>query len=284
MVPGLQTSSLTHRSRRVVLMVFILPVSLWLLASNTGAGAGARTVLVAEVDGIITPVIADHLREGVARAEEESHHAFLVELNTPGGLDASMRDIIETFLGADVPVVVHVAPSGARAASAGALITMSAHIAAMSPGTAIGAATPVDLGGGEDVERKIIEDAAAYAESVARARERNPEFAVEAVREGRSVTTDQAEQIDVVDLLAPNRTALLEAIDGETVTLPSRGGLTLETRDTQIVRHELGTFRSVLQWLADPNLAFLFMSLGTLAIIYELANPGFGGGVLLRGI
>ena len=210
-------------------MVFILPVSLWLLASNTGARAGARTVLVAEVDGIITPVIADHLREGVARAEEESHHAFLVELNTPGGLDASMRDIIETFLGADVPVVVHVAPSGARAASAGALITMSAHIAAMSPGTAIGAATPVDLGGGEDVERKIIEDAAAYAESVARARERNPEFAVEAVREGRSVTAEEAERIDVVDLLAPNRTALLEAIDGETVTLAAGRRLTLET-------------------------------------------------------
>src|SRR5918996_1005926 len=192
-----------------------------------------------------------------------------------------MRDIIETFLGADVPVVVHVAPSGARAASAGALITMSAHIAAMSPGTAIGAATPVDLGGGEDVERKIIEDAAAYAESVARARERNPEFAVEAVREGRSVTAEEAERIDVVDLLAPNRTALLEAIDGETVTLAAGRRLTLETRDVQIVSHELGTFRSILQWLADPNLAFLFMSLGTLAIIYELANPGFGGGAIV---
>src|ERR671919_282689 len=192
MVPGLQTSSLTHRSRRVVLMVFILPVSLWLLASNTGARAGARTVLVAEVDGIITPVIADHLREGVARAEEENHHAFLVELDTPGGLDASMRDIIETFLGADVPVVV-----------------------------------------------------------------------------------------DVVDLLAPNRTALLEAIDGETVTLAAGRRLTLETRDVQVVSHELGTFRSILQWLADPNLAFLFMSLGTLAIIYELANPGFGGGAIV---
>src|SRR5918996_5611157 len=192
-----------------------------------------------------------------------------------------MRDIIETFLGADVPVVVHVAPSGARAASAGTLITMAAHIAAMSPGTAIGAATPVDLEGGENVQRKIIEDAAAYAESVAQVRGRNLEFAVEAVREGRSVTAEEAERIDVVDFLASNRTALLEAIDGETVTLPSRGGLTLETRDTQIVRHELGTFRSVLQWLADPNLAFLFMSLGTLAIIYELANPGFGGGAIV---
>jgi membrane-bound serine protease (ClpP class) len=261
--------------------VLILPLSLWLLASATGARAQARTVLVTEVDGVITPVIADHIREGVARAEEEGHHAFLVELDTPGGLDASMRDIIQAFLGANVPVVVHVAPSGARAASAGALITMSAHVAAMSPGTAIGAATPVDLEGGEDVQRKIIEDAAAYAESVAQARGRNTEFAVEAVREGRSVTAEEAQRIGVVDLLAPDRAALLEAIDGETVTLATGGEVTLETREVQIVPHELGTFRSILQWLADPNLAFLFMSVGTLAIIYELANPGFGGGAVV---
>jgi membrane-bound serine protease (ClpP class) len=262
-------------------IVVILPLSLWLLASATAAGAQVTTVLVTEVDGIITPVIGDHIREGVARAEEEGHHAFLVELDTPGGLDASMRDIIQAFLGAHIPVVVHVTPSGARAASAGALITMSAHIAAMSPGTAIGAATPVDLEGGEDVERKIIEDASAYAESVARARGRNAEFAVEAVREGRSVTAERAERIDVVDLLASNRGALLEAIDGETVTLATGVEVTLETREVQIVPHELGTFRSILQWLADPNLAFLFMSLGTLAIMYELANPGFGGGAIV---
>jgi membrane-bound serine protease (ClpP class) len=225
-------------------------------------------------------VIADHIREGVALAEEEAHHVFLIELDTPGGLDASMRDIIQAFLGADVPVVVHVAPSGARAASAGALITMSAHIAAMAPGTAIGAATPVDLEGG-DIPPKIIEDAAAYAESVARARGRDTEFAEDAVREGRSVTAEEAERIGAVDLLAPDRTTLLEAIDGETVTLATGAQVILETRGAQIVSYELGAFRSVLQWLADPNLAFLFMSLGTLAIIYELANPGFGGGAIV---
>ena len=282
MLGGFATSPRTLPwGRRTAVIVVILPLSLWLLASATAAGAQVTTVLVTEVDGIITPVIGDHIREGVARAEEEGHHAFLVELDTPGGLDASMRDIIQAFLGAHIPVVVHVTPSGARAASAGALITMSAHIAAMSPGTAIGAATPVDLEGGEDVERKIIEDASAYAESVARARGRNAEFAVEAVREGRSVTAERAERIDVVDLLASNRGALLEAIDGETVTLATGVEVTLETREVQIVPHELGTFRSILQWLADPNLAFLFMSLGTLAIMYELANPGFGGGAIV---
>jgi membrane-bound serine protease (ClpP class) len=270
-----------RRGQRTVLSLSILLLLLGPLASVVGAGAQGPTVLVTEVDGVITPVIADHLREGLARAEEEGHHVFLIELDTPGGLDASMRDIIQAFLGADVAVVVHVAPSGARAASAGALITMSAHIAAMAPATAIGAATPIDLEGGEDVERKIIEDAAAYAESVARARERNTGFAEDAVREGRSVTAEEAERTDVVDLLAPNRTALLEAIDGETVTLANGSELTLETRDVEMVPYEMGTFRSVLQWLADPNLAFLFMSIGTLAIIYELANPGIGAGAVV---
>lgn len=260
---------------RTVLYACILSLGLS-LASAAGVGATTRTVLATEVDGVITPVIADHILEGVARAEDEGHHLFLVELDTPGGLDSSMRDIIQAFLGADVPVVVHVAPSGARAASAGALITMSAHIAAMAPGTAIGAATPVDLQGG-DIEKKIIEDAAAYAESVARARGRDIEFAVEAVREARSVSADEATRIGAVDLRAANRAALLEAIDGETVTLAPGNELTLETRAIQVVRYELGTLRSVLQWLADPNLAFLFMSVGTLALIYELANPGMGG-------
>jgi membrane-bound serine protease (ClpP class) len=259
----------------------MLPLALGLLASVTGSRAQATTVLVTEVDGVITPVIADHIREGLARAREEGHQAFLIELDTPGGLDASMRDIIQDFLGANVPVVVHVAPSGARAASAGALITMAAHIAAMAPGTTIGAATPVDLEGGEDVQRKIIEDAAAYAESLARVRGRNRDFAVEAVREGRSVTADRAERIGVVDVLASNRADLLELIDGETVILANGDRVTLETEGIGVVPYELGTFRSILQWLADPNLAFLFMSLGTLAIIYELANPGLGGGAVV---
>ena len=282
MLPGPRTSiSAPHSGRRTALGLLLLPVALWLAASATGTRAQATTVLVTEVDGVITPVMADHIREGLARAQEEAHQAFLIELDTPGGLDASMRDIIQSFLGANVPVVVHVAPSGARAASAGALITMAAHVAAMAPGTTIGAATPVDLEGGGDVERKIIEDAAAYAESVARVRGRNVEFAVEAVREGRSVAADRAEGIGVVDLLASDRIELLEEIDGQTVTLANGDRVALETRGAGVVPYELGTFRSILQWLADPNLAFLFMSLGTLAIIYELANPGLGGGAVV---
>jgi membrane-bound serine protease (ClpP class) len=282
MLPGRRTSPPAPRvGRRTALGLLILPLAVWLLASVTGARAQAKTVLVTQVDGIITPVMADHIREGLARAQEEAHQAFLIELDTPGGLDTSMRDIIQAFLGTNVPVVVHVAPSGARAASAGALITMAAHIAAMAPGTTIGAATPIDLEGGRDVERKIIEDAAAYAESLARARGRNIEFAVEAVREGRAITADRAERIGVVDVLASSRAELFEEIDGKSVTLASGDEVTLETRGVGVVPYELGTFRSILQWLADPNLAFLFMSLGTLAIIYELANPGLGGGAVV---
>jgi membrane-bound serine protease (ClpP class) len=260
--------------------MLILPLAVWLLGSVAGAQEDASTVLVTQVNGVITPVMADHIREGLGRAQEDGHHAFVVEIDSPGGLDASMREIIQAFLGADLPVVVHVAPSGARAASAAALITMSAHVAAMAPGTAIGAATPVDLEGG-DVETKIIEDAAAYAESVARARGRNTEFAEEAVREGRSVSAEEAEDIGVVDLLVPDQAALLEAIDGRTVTLATGDRVTLRTRAARIEPYELGRVRSFLQWLADPNVAFLFMSLGTLAIIYELANPGFGGGAVV---
>jgi len=188
-----------------------------------------------------------------------------------------MRDIVQSFLLSRVPVVVWVAPQGARAASAGAIITISAHVAAMAPGTAIGAATPVDLQGG-DISTKIINDAAAYAESLAKLRGRNVEFAVSAVRKGTSIAADEAVRIGAVDLIAATRPALLRAIDGREVKLSGGAGVTLRTSGAEVDRYELRGFRSVLQWLADPNLAFLFLSIGTLAIIYELANPGIGAG------
>lgn len=202
--------------------------------------------------------------------------ALLVELDTPGGLDASMREIVQAFLGARVPVIVYVAPPGARAASAGALITMAAHVAAMAPGTAIGAATPVDLEGG-DVARKVINDAAAYAVSIARERGRDETFAEEAVREGRSAA-EEALEVGAIDLIAGSRGELLDAVDGRTVQLAEGRTVELRTRGVPLVEHRMGFSQRVLQRLADPNLAFLFLSLGTLAIIYEIANPGVGFG------
>jgi membrane-bound serine protease (ClpP class) len=240
-------------------------------------------ILVAPVQGTITPVISDHLREGIEIAERDGRAAFLLELDTPGGLDTSMREIIQAFLASRVPVIVYVSPQGARAASAGAFITMAAHVAAMAPGTAIGASTPVDLQGGE-ISDKIINDAAAYAEAIARARGRNVDVAVEMVRKGRSVSADQALQLDVVDAIAPSRAALLEQIDGRTVRLSTGQEVKLVTRGAEIVEYRLRGFRRVLQWLADPNIAFLFLSIGTLAIIYEVANPGVGAGGIVGAI
>ncbi len=239
-----------------------------------------RSVLTARVDEQITPIVADHLVDGVRRAEDERHQAFLVELDTPGGLSTSMREIVQTFLGAEVPVIVHVSPSGARAASAGALIGFSAHTLAMAPGTSIGAATPVDLQGGE-ITDKVINDAAAFAESVARERGRSVEFAEAAVREGRAVAAEQAVRMNVADLMAADRSALFAALDGRTVTLADSTAVTLRTQGAPVVNHEMGLFTRILQTLADPNLAFLFISLGSLAAIYELATPGAGlGGVI----
>jgi membrane-bound serine protease (ClpP class) len=254
-------------------------------AWSTAADASEhRRVLVTTVAGPITPVAADHLRDGLDRATAEGYQAFVVRLDTPGGLDESMRSIVKRFLVADVPVLVYVSPHGARAASAGALITLSANVAAMAPGSAIGASTPVSLEGG-DVERKVIEDAAAFAESIARARGRNVELAAETVRRGRSVRADAAVDLGVADFLAPSLSAMLDQADGRVVRVGADGRpVTLHTADAQLEEYDMGLFRRVQQRLADPNLAFLFMSLGTLALVYELASPGVGGGAVVGAI
>jgi membrane-bound serine protease (ClpP class) len=254
---------------------------LLLLTGGRSAAAGeppARTeptVLATRVDGPITPVIADHLADVVARGEEEGHEAVVVEMDTPGGLDTSMRDIVQDLLAAEVPVVVHVNPPGARAASAGALIAWSSHVVAMAPGTTIGAATPVDLEGGE-VGDKVVNDAAAYARAVAEERGRDVEVAAEAVTEGRALSAGEAVEAGVADLEVEGRADLLDALDGRQVTLADGTTSTLRTAGAAVVEEDLSPLRRVLQWLADPNLAFLFMSLGTLGLIYEIATPGVG--------
>lgn len=236
-------------------------------------------VLVATVEGPITPVVANYLSDGVAQAERDRSRAFVVELDTPGGLDISMRKIVQEFIAAEVPVIVFVSPRGARAASAGAIITFSAHVAAMAPGTAIGAATPVNLESGE-VERKVINDAAAFAESIAKLRGRNVDFARDTVRLGKSVPADEAAEIRAVDLIARSLPELLDSVHGREVN--EVGGndrrVTLQTKGVTVVPFELGLFQRIQALLADPNLAFLLLSLGTLGVIYELMSPGVGAG------
>jgi membrane-bound serine protease (ClpP class) len=262
--------------RRRLAAALLLGAALVLGVVATAAAQGSA-VLVTRVEGTITPVVADHLVSGVGSAEAGGYAAYLVELDTPGGLDSSMREIVKAFLGAEVPVIVYVTPSGARAASAGALITFAAHLAAMAPGTTIGAATPVDLQGGE-ISDKVLNDAAAFAESVAAQRGRNTEFAVDTVREGRAVPAAAAVRLHAVDLLAASRAELLGKLDGRSVEVASGNTVTLQTAGAATVEQGFGLFRRLLQLLADPNLAFLFLSLGTLAVVYELASPGIGFG------
>lgn len=265
------------RRSRLAAWLLLMIAGLFLAAASPAHGQ-ASTIVAVTVDGVITPIMADHIREVLDRAEREGHQALLVQLDTPGGLDTSMRDIIQSFLNARVPVIVFVSPQGARAASAGALITLASHVAVMAPSTSIGAATPISGEGGEDLAQKVINDAASYAESIAEQRGRDVDFAVDAVREGRSIAANEALEIGVVDAIARDRAELLVALDGRDVELSPGRTVTLRTAGVEVVEVELGFARSVLQWLADPNIAFLFISIGTLAIIYELANPGIGAG------
>ena len=247
-------------------------IALAVSLTSPSAAQGPR-VLVTDVDGPITPVVADHLKAAVAAADEVGA-VLVVTIDTPGGLDTSMRDIVQTFLNAPIPVVVYVHPEGARAASAGTYITMSAHVAAMAPATAIGAATPVDLQGGE-ISDKVINDAAAFAVSVAERKGRNVEFAESAVRDGTSLTANQAVEQGVVDLIADDLDSLLAAIDGKRVQV--RGvEVELTTGEPIVEVYEMSTLRRILAVIADPNIALLFLSIGTLAVVYEAANPGLG--------
>ncbi|MBZ9643125.1 nodulation protein NfeD [Streptomyces sp. PSKA30] len=265
-------------------VVGILLVTLGcLLAAPAASAAQSPTVLVMRIDDTITPVVADHLEEGLRTAERERHVALVVEMDTPGGLLQSTREIVKDVFASDVPVIVHVTPSGARAASAGAYIALSAHVAAMAPGTHIGAGTPV-TGQGEETSEKVVNDAVAFAVSIAEQRERSTDFARDMVRDGRAVSDQEAMRINVVDLVAPSRDALLTELDGRRVMVGPDGSereLVLRTAGAQVVEHELGFFGELRQWLASPELAYLFLSIGTLSVIYELASPGMGvGGVL----
>ena len=257
--------------RRLILMGLIAGLA-WSLA--TQARAQEQGVLVTEVTGPITPAVA-HYVESALEAAAESNSVLVITIDTPGGLDASTREIVQDILNAAVPVVVYVQPDGARAASAGSFIVMSAHIAAMAPATAIGAATPIDLQTGEEVSDKIVNDTAAFAVSLAERTGRSTEFAEEAVRDGRSITASEAVDEGVVDLIADDLDDLLVAIDGWNVQIDGNA-TTLDTANVVPETFELSLFGQILTKLADPNLALLFISLGTLAVVYEAANPGLG--------
>jgi membrane-bound serine protease (ClpP class) len=256
----------------------VLVVGVCFLGSGSDAAApddDQPRVLVTTLATPITPVVADHIEDGLRDAADGGYAAYVIELDTPGGLVDAMRDIVSDILASPVPVVVYVAPEGARAASAGAVITLAAHVAVMAPGTTIGAATPVGLEG-EEVSDKIVNDLAAQAESMAKLRGRDLEFASEMVRDGRAVDVDVAVTEGVVDARAVSLAEALDAADGAQVRVVDEQTVVVRTAGADVDRHEMGAFRTLLQFLADPNIAFLLLTLGTLGLIYELAAPGTG--------
>jgi membrane-bound serine protease (ClpP class) len=234
-----------------------------------------QSVLVAKLDGAINPAAETFIKRGIERAEENNAECFIVQLNTPGGLLESTRDIVGDFLESRIPVVVYVAPAGARAGSAGVFVTMAAHIAAMAPGTNIGAAHPIVIQGKMDSieSQKATNDAAAFIRTIAEKRNRNLEWAEEAVRESKSITETEALKKDVIDLIAKNLDDLLAQIDGKRIETVS-GTKALHTKGARIEYIEMGWSEKFLDIVSDPNFLLIFIMLGSAGLLLELYNPG----------
>jgi membrane-bound serine protease (ClpP class) len=246
------------------------------LSAEPSAVSAESFLLLATYDGVITPVTAEYLHDALLSAQESGARALIIRLNTPGGLDPSMRLIVKDITAATIPVIVYVAPSSSRAASAGLFITMAAHVAAMAPGTNIGAAHPVAIGGGEmdkTMKEKVENDSVAYLKSIASQRGRNVAWAEDAVRKSVSVTEREALKLKIIDLVAENLPALLNQLDGRTVLLQP-GPTVLHTAGATLREYPMGLRLEFLKTLSDPNIAYLLMTLGTVGLIAELYNPG----------
>jgi membrane-bound serine protease (ClpP class) len=234
-----------------------------------------REVMVITVNGVINPVSAEFIGKSIKKANEKKAEALVIELDTPGGLDTSMRNIVKNIIGSDVPVVVYVSPSGSRAASAGVFITLAAHIAAMAPGTNIGAAHPVGIGDKMDktMAEKATNDAAAYIKSLAERNGRNAKWAEDAVRKSISATESEALKEGVIDLVSKDLTSLLADINGRKVKTVM-GEKVLNTKNAVVVREEMGIRSRILDLISDPNVAYILMLLGFYGLFFELTNPG----------
>lgn len=250
-------------------------ITLGLTLGPLGAWA-ASSVVIADYEGVINPVATEYLHDAVAFAEADKAQALIVRLDTPGGLDTSMRLIIKDFTASTVPIVVYVSPSGGRAASAGVFLTMAAHVAAMAPGTNIGAAHPVAVGGGDmdrTMKEKVENDAAAYLKSIAEQRGRNKAWAEDAVRKSVSATEKEALDLHVVDLVSSDLPALLEQLDGRAVAM-GQASVTLQTKGAVARPFPMGWRLEFLKTISDPNIAMLLMTIGTIGILAELYSPG----------
>ena len=258
------------------LAVLVIPVAAG-LGGSLIAAASPTTVEVLTVDGTILPVIADYIDRGISQAEENGATVCIIELDTPGGLLDSTEKIVQRIMNADVPIVVYVSPKAAWAASAGTFITLSAHIAAMTPGTTIGAAHPVSAGGEEipeDQMKKIVEFSAKWMRTIAEERGRNMEEAELAVTESKSFTDVDALEYNLIDLRADNLESLISQINGWEVTLASGEEVIIDTADYAQTRNEMNAIEKFLQTISDPNIAYILFTLATIGLITEISNPG----------
>lgn len=252
-----------------------------------------------KIQGAIGPATADYVVRGLADAEEQGAHAVILAMDTPGGLDRAMRDIIQAIISSPIPIIGYVEPSGARAASAGTYILYASHISAMAPATNLGAATPVQIGApgmpstpdepGTDspaeekarqpstaMERKMINDAVAYIRGLAELRGRNADWAELAVTDAATLTAEQARDKNVIDLVASNRAELLTLLEGRTVDLQS-GTVVLATAGATLKAHEPDWRYEFLSIITDPNVAYILLLIGIYGLIFEFSNPGMGG-------
>ncbi len=276
--------------------VRLLTACLVLAAGTVGSACGNPVhehgaVNVLTVDGDINPVMARYVERGIANAEDADAAAVVIRVDTPGGLEDSMRDIVQRIEAAKVPVITYVSPSGARAASAGTFIVLAGNVAAMAPNTTIGAAHPVNATGGDitgTLGDKVTNEAAEYARGIATLRGRNADWAEQSVRQSIASNQDEALSQNVVDLVSGSTDDLLSRVDGRSVALSS-GTVTLQTKDAPVVTNGMTLVERFLLIISDPNIAFLLISLGSLGILIELIHPGiafpgiFGAIALLIG-
>ena len=271
--------------------LLILPALLTVFWINVTFPKISSTAILLEVKGPIGPPSVSYIERALKDASSRQSPLLILQLDTPGGLDASMREIIQLLLTSPVPVVTFVAPSGARAASAGTYILYASHVAAMAPGTNLGAATPVQLGGvpdsgtpesakdnlsssGEsDLQRKIINDAEAYLRSLAQLRGRNVEWAVQAVRNAESLSAEEALQKNVIDIVASHVPDLLAQLDGKEIKLINQTKV-LQTSGLTIKKIETDWHTQLLSFITNPNVAYILMLIGIYGLIFEFASPG----------
>jgi len=264
---------------RVSALRGVLPLLLFIRITfgvGLSAAEAPREVFLLPYEGLINPVSSELILTGIRRAGHARAEALIIQLDTPGGLDTSMRETVQGIIGSPVPVVVYIAPGGARAASAGVFITIAAHLAAMAPGTNIGAAHPVLLQGGEmdkEMKTKVENDAAAYIRSLAERRGRNVKWTEEAVRKSVSATEREAKTLGLIDFISPDLPTLLQQIDGRQV-ITSEGPVTLHTVGAAVKPIPMGFRLKVLRIISDPNVAYVLMLLGIYGLIFELSTPG----------